>query len=225
MPSFTPGNGNTLHLVVVGVNRIGKQRTFSASQSTVANCALPKSPAILFARAMRPRSSAIFDPIQCSTCPRARSGGTDTLQSASAPENGPCLAGAASRFRERVGDWEAARHGLGLVTSAACIRSGEESGAEDGVGLPDVLQIHGQKLSPDFEGAILMYGADLLPWPTIRFWGPFRTTSKLSLGLALFVHLPRNSDPADLQPLGTATFNRTIKEKWKCATLISSLHG
>lgn len=64
----------------------------------------------------------------------------------------------------------------------------EESGAQDGVGLPDVGQVHGQKLSPDFEAAILIYiimyiAPNFLLCPTIRFSGPFHTTSKLSLGL------------------------------------------
>jgi hypothetical protein len=32
----------------------------------------------------------------------------------------------------------------------------EESGAQEGVGLLDVGQVNGQKLSPDFEGSILI---------------------------------------------------------------------
>lgn len=38
----------------------------------------------------------------------------------------------------------------------------EESRAQVSVDLPDVGQVDGQKLSSDFQGSILIYGADLL---------------------------------------------------------------
>jgi hypothetical protein len=46
----------------------------------------------------------------------------------------------------------------------------EESGALEGVGMPDVGQVHGPTLSPDFRDSILIYVyvADLLAVSTSR---------------------------------------------------------
>jgi hypothetical protein len=68
------------------------------------------------------------------------------------------FAGTVSRFRERVGVI-GKRAGMdpGSLLLPLGFHLAEESGAQDGVGLPDVGQVHGQKLSPDFEAAILIY--------------------------------------------------------------------
>ena len=87
----------------------------------------------------------------------------------------------------------------------------EESGAQDGVGPADVCQGHGKKLSPDFERSIFIYGADLFTLSDDQVFVAVPNDQKAVAGFASLVHLPRNSDPVDLQLLTKTALNRTIE--------------
>ena len=101
----------------------------------------------------------------------------------------------------------------------------KESRAEECVGLLDVGEICREQNSLDLESSISIDGSNLSGWADDQEFVAATHDLKLSLGFALFAHLPRNSEPVDLQPLARAALNRMMERKRKFVNFIKGLHG